>query len=140
MMKMSHTVFSEVNNMDKIAGMQDGGTRVTFGENSGQREDYTKKSRLDLLSPFALFRLGDWVGKGARKYDARNWEKGLPYMGCIGSIMRHALKFVLRDDSEDHLAAIMCNAMFLIHYEECKMTTFDDRPSYDSAADFLKGD
>lgn len=114
----------------KITGMNDGGTRIQFGETSAMREDQSDKSRIELISPHALRRLGTWCGKGAKKYGERNWEKGMPFMRCIGSILRHVAGYILRDNTEDHLAAIMWNAMAIIHYEECQMTSWDDRPVY----------
>lgn len=97
--------------------MNDSGKRQEF-VSGAVRDAAEDKPMLELISPFAEERLGAWLTKGARKYAARNWEKGIPFQRTTASLKRHINKFQQGDKSEDHLAAIMCNAMFLIHYEE----------------------
>ena len=55
---------------------------------------------------------------GAAKYAERNWERGMPFSRCVASLKRHVMKYQQGLRDEDHLAAIMFNAMALIHYEE----------------------
>ena len=55
---------------------------------------------------------------GAAKYAERNWENGMPFSRCVASLKRHLMKYQQGKRDEDHLAAIMFNAMALIHYEE----------------------
>jgi hypothetical protein len=55
---------------------------------------------------------------GAAKYAERNWERGMPFSRCVASLKRHLMKYQQGKRDEDHLAAIMFNAMALIHYEE----------------------
>ena len=55
---------------------------------------------------------------GAAKYAERNWEIGMPFSRCVASLKRHVMKYQQGKRDEDHLAAIMFNAMALIHYEE----------------------
>ncbi len=76
------------------------------------------KPRPDLISPFAEERQGHWLRMGAAKYAERNWEKGMPFSRCVASLKRHLMKYQQSKRDEDHLAAIMFNAMALIHYEE----------------------
>jgi len=103
--------------------MLDSGKRRTFSTGS-VRDASEGKPCLSLLSPYALWRLGQWVTRGAEKYEARNWEKGQPYCAVADSLLRHVYKWLMARqnpdpaDTDDHLAAAMCNAMFLIHYEE----------------------
>lgn len=47
--------------------------------------------------------------KGASKYDARNWEKGLPLSNFFDSAMRHLIQWSLGNDDEDHLIAVIWN-------------------------------
>jgi len=114
--------------------MHDSGDRDKF--NSGAvRDNGEKKPRPDLISPFSKFRLGEWLRKGAEKYSARNWEKGIPISREIEAIERHLAQYQMGMTNEDHMAAIMCNAMFILHYEEMiKMgvlpASLDDRPKY----------
>ena len=100
------------------------------------RDVADEKPRPDLVSPFAMERLGEWLRIGATKYSDRNWEKGIPITRCIASLYRHLIRYQQGDSSEDHMAAIMCNAMFILHYEEMIMRgvlphEIDDRPTYE---------
>ncbi len=96
-------------------------------KDSGKRQDFVSgcvrgttedKSRPDLISPYFNMRVGDHLDKGARKYAERNWEKGMPISRCIASLERHLNQYKQGLTDEDHLAAIGCNIMFIIHYEE----------------------
>jgi hypothetical protein len=91
---------------------------------SGEREQFTTgavrdtadgKPRPDLISPFAMERLGEWLRLGAEKYTPRNWERGIPLSRSTASLYRHLLKFQQGKQDEDHIAAVMCNAMMIIH-------------------------
>ena len=42
----------------------------------------------------------------------------MPYCRTADSLVRHIYQWLAQDDSEDHLAAIACNTMFLMHFEE----------------------
>ena len=42
----------------------------------------------------------------------------MPFSRCVASLKRHLMKYQQGKRDEDHLAAIMFNAMALIHYEE----------------------
>ena len=87
--------------------------------NTGAKRDTSDaKPRPDLISPFAEERLGEWLRLGARRYNPRNWELGIPMSRCLASLCRHVMKFKQGDRTEDHLSAIMFNAMAIIHYEE----------------------
>jgi hypothetical protein len=119
--------------------MKDSGKRQEF--KSGAVRDITEgKSRPDLISPFAQDRLGKWLAEGAKKYAPRNWEKGIPLARTLESLCRHINAYQRGDDSEDHLAAVMCNAMFLAHGEEMISrgvwpVELDDLPDYRAEAD-----
>jgi len=100
------------------------------------RDTADDKPRPELISPYFEDRLGNWLSKGAQKYEARNWEKGIPISRCIASLGRHlgAVKKGLVD--EDHEAAIACNIMFIIHYQEMikrnkMIAEIDDMPHYE---------
>ena len=114
--------------------MKDGGTRKSFSTGSVREADPNKPA-LNLISPIAENRLGHWLSLGAKKYANRNWEKGQLMDDTMGSLMRHVNQYRLGDRSEDHLAAILCNAMFLVHFEEMiaagKLPAeLDDMPKY----------
>ncbi len=115
--------------------MEDSGSRDTFSTGC-VRDNGENKPRPDLISPFAKFRLGEWLRLGAEKYDERNWEKGMSISRCLEAIDRHYCQYQMGMRNEDHIAAVMCNAMFIMHYEEMIKighlpNTLDDRPSYE---------
>jgi hypothetical protein len=78
---------------------------------------------------------------GAKKYAARNWEKGLSYSETHDSLMRH-----LRDwydgqshdpeSKELHLAHVACNALFLLAFavRDKDGSHLDDRPCSSSSS------
>jgi hypothetical protein len=117
-----------------VGGMHDSGDRQQF-DTGAVRDTATDKPRIDLISPFAKRRLGEWLRKGAAKYAERNWEKGMPISRVLASLERHLTAYEAGDSSEDHMAAVMCNAMFILHYEEMiergnLPAELNDRPDY----------
>ena len=98
--------------------MHDSGERETF-ETGAVRDTADGKPRIDLISPFAMEKLAEWLTIGARKYGERNWEKGIGLERHCQSLLRHLMKFQQGvDDGEDHLVAAFCNMMFMIHTRE----------------------
>lgn len=94
------------------------------------RDRDENKPRPDLISPFMLMRLGTWLAIGAKRYGARNWEKGIPNSVAYESLMRHVLKFGMGKTDEDHLAAVLFNTMVIIHNQELQRADLDDMPIY----------
>lgn len=118
-------------------GMRQGtGKQQQF--NTGAVRDVAEgKAMLSLISPIAEERLGQWLTLGAKRYSSRNWEKGIPMSRTMDSLKRHINHYMMGDRSEDNLAAIMCNAMFLIHFEEMIAAgklpkDLDDLPRYET--------
>ncbi len=97
--------------------MNDSGKRQTFSTGAVCDSD-DGKARPDLISAFALERLGRWLEAGRKKYGERNYEKGIPISRRFASLYRHLLQYQMGDHSEDHAAAIMCNIMMILHMEE----------------------
>ena len=116
--------------------MHDSGTRQSF--NTGAVRDTAEdKSRPDLFSPFAEERVGHWLRLGALKYAEHNWAKGIPNSRCFASLRRHVMHYQQGDKSEDHLAAVIFNAMAIIHNEEMIRrgvlpAELDDMPRYEA--------
>lgn len=115
--------------------MHDSGEREEF-PTGAVRDTAAGKPRLGLISPFALRRFGAWLTAGAMKYSPRNWERGMPFSRVVDSLERHVQAFKAGEVDEDHLAAVMCNASFLIHYQEMIRTgvlpaELDDMPRYE---------
>lgn len=82
------------------------------------RDTAGNKPRMTLISPLALVRLGHWLREGGKRYGDRNWEKGIPMERSLDSLLRHCADYMAGKRSEDALAAIFCNAMFLVHTDE----------------------
>ena len=108
--------FSEIAALRNAVGMQDSGERETF-ETGAVRDAAEGKSRPDLFSAFALERVGEWLRLGSLKYAENNWMKGMNYSRVVAGLCRHLMKYRQRDNSEDHLAALIVNASFLMHYD-----------------------
>lgn len=118
-----------------MGNMHDSNKRQQF--NSGAvRDTADGKSRIDLISPYAQWRAGEWLREGAEKYSERNWEQGMPISRCIASMERHIQEFKMGKTNEDHLAAIIVNGQFIIHYERMielglLPKELDDLPKYE---------
>lgn len=97
--------------------LKSSGAEQSFGTGAVRDIDDSKPA-LELISPYFEDRLGAWLGKGAKRYAPRNWEKGIPLERTLASLKRHVNAYQKGKTDEDHLAAIACNVMFLIHTEE----------------------
>lgn len=94
------------------------------------------KLRYDLLPAAALEEVVKVYTLGAKKYDDRNWEKGINYGRVFGALMRHAWAWWrgernATDDGQHHLASVVWCALALLHYDlNEKYKQFDNRPVY----------
>ncbi|MGE5433010.1 MAG: dATP/dGTP diphosphohydrolase domain-containing protein [Syntrophomonadaceae bacterium] len=91
-----------------INTLHDSGTRRQFSTGA-VRDCAEGKGRTDLYQVFALMRLARHLERGAKKYNDRNWEKGIPVSKFLDSGIRHALEALSGLDDEDHLAAALWN-------------------------------
>ena len=87
---------------------------------------------MELISPIALFALARVLRFGAKKYADRNWEKGFAWSRAVGAIMRHTAAYLGGETldpetGESHMAHVMCEAMFLVEFEQTHPEK-DDRP------------
>lgn len=64
---------------------------------------------MDLLPVSAIIEVSKIFEEGAKKYDARNWEKGIPMSRFLDSGIRHAMKWLRGDRDEPHLAQACWN-------------------------------
>ncbi len=92
------------------------------------------KLRYDLLPHDGLEELVRVYTKGAAKYADRNWEKGMSFSRCLGSLMRHTWKFWSGETHDPetgchHMAMAAWNAIALCVYDLRKVGT-DDRPVF----------
>lgn len=110
--------------------IQDSGARINY-DHGAMREPSTGKGAYELISPFAWERIAIWYELGARKYADRNWEKGIPFGRLIQSAIRHMIRWMKGDRSEDHLAAVCWNVMAMIHFEETgQAEEWNNYPAY----------
>lgn len=96
---------------------KDSGERQKF-DTGAQRDTQTGKPRYDLIPSKALERVAGLYARGAEKYDEWNWAKGIPVSRNLASLDRHLNQYIQGDRDEDHLAAVVWNALAIIHYEE----------------------
>lgn len=93
------------------------------------RDSRTGKGRYDCIYSPMLTAVALRLEGGAVHYGDRNWEKGMDVSTCFDSCMRHLQQFWMGETDEDHLAAAICNAMFMMYMIK-ERPTFDDRPRY----------
>lgn len=97
--------------------IKDSGNRAEFS--SGAVRDLGEgKGRCDLLPACALLRLARHYEAGAKKYQERNWEKGIPAHSFLDSALRHIFKYMDGAKDEDHLIAALWNLCGLVWVEE----------------------
>ena len=101
-----------------FAAVRDHGGEHKVFESGAAREVLPGKGRYDLIPPTPIHRLAVHYENGARKYDARNWEKGLPLSRFLDSAERHLNQFKAGDRTEDHLAAVLWNIAGYIETEQ----------------------
>lgn len=104
--------------------LEDSGKRMQF-ETGAVRDLQENKGRYDLLPPKPLKRLAVLYEMGSKKYDERNWEKGIPASRCFSSAVRHLYRWLDGDGEEDHLAAAAWNIFAIMHFEENKPKMID---------------
>ncbi len=77
------------------------------------------KPRYDLMPLEALQALAERLGFGAASKGDRNWMNGGPefFRETANHLFEHLMKYMSGDTSEDHPAAIICNAAFVCWWE-----------------------
>lgn len=86
----------------------------------------TGKVRMDLLPPELLFGVSEILEFGAKKYEDRNWEKGMDWGRVFAACMRHMWSWWKGEQNDpetgkSHLWHAATNIAFLIAYEERKI-------------------
>lgn len=92
--------------------LPDSGERSEF--NTGAVRDASKGKGIPSAIPTrALMKLARRFEDGAAKYERDNWKQGIPLSRYVDSLYRHLWAFLENDDTEDHLGAIIWNAVCL---------------------------
>jgi hypothetical protein len=112
----------------KYQKVKDSGKRENFKTGS-VRDTREGKGRYDLLPPRCIARLAKHYENGAKKYGDRNWEKGQPSSRYLDSMLRHAFEYADGQRDEDHITAVIWNAMGIVFNEEYK-PELDDLTKY----------
>lgn len=99
--------------------LKDSGTRETY-ESGAVRDNGEGKGRFDLMGTQMLFRLAKHYEAGAKKYEDRNFEKGMNISRCVDAAMRHLVKYLAGWSDEDHLAACVWNCAAIMFFEHEK--------------------
>jgi hypothetical protein len=97
--------------------MKSSGKQTQFITGS-KRDDATGKPRMELLPFDLLERVAHWYTLGAEKYGDNNWRLGQPKSHVLGSLIRHLSKYIKGDTDEDHLSAVIWNALSLMNVDE----------------------
>ena len=97
--------------------------------NSGAVRDSSEgKGRCDLLPACAILRMAKHFENGAKKYQERNWELGIPISSYMDSAIRHLMKYLDGQNDEDHLCAAAWNCLCAMWTEE-KYPELQDLPT-----------
>jgi Domain of unknown function (DUF5664) len=97
-----------------MADLKDSGERQSF-QSGAVRDTATNKPLLELIPSWAMFAYGWIMEAGARKYAARNWEKGMPISRYISSAQRHLEQYKAGLRDEAHLWQALWNVGGAIH-------------------------
>jgi hypothetical protein len=96
-----------------IPTIKDSGARSEFASGA-VRDLQTGKGRFDLLPVRAIMEVSRVFEEGARKYEPRNWEMGIPLSRFMDSGLRHAMKWLMGMRDEPHLAQACWNFLCLL--------------------------
>lgn len=108
---------------NKSSNMNSSG-KVRTASSGAVRDNADNKPLMELLPLDLLMRVSAWYTLGAKKYGDNNWLKGQPQSWCVGSILRHLTKYCMGMRDEDHLSAIVFNALSMMNVDEY----FQDNP------------
>ena len=97
---------------------------------SSQKQD-AGKVPMALIDPYAMQELAHVLKFGATKYSPNGWRKGIEWTRTVSALLRHVYKFLDGETHDpetglNHMAHVMCNAMFLVNFEKTH-PELDDR-------------
>lgn len=98
-------------------------------------EKGVKPERFDLIPAVFVKELAHHYGRGAAKYEDRNWERGYEWSKSYGALNRHLWAFWNGEDYDEetgspHIVAVGWHASVLTQFllDPARYGTFDDRP------------
>lgn len=92
--------------------LPDSGSRSEF-TTGACRDSMVGKGNPSLIPIASLRAVSRRFEDGASKYGRDNWKKGIPLSRYIDSLYRHLWQYMDKDTTEDHLGAVIWNAMCL---------------------------
>lgn len=95
-------------------------------------EKGSKLARYDLIPAGPLRMLAEHYGRGATKYEDRNWERGYDWSLSFAAMQRHAWEFWAGEDIDSesgspHLAAVAWHAFAMLEWMQTH-PELDNRP------------
>jgi len=95
-------------------------------------EKGSKLARFDLVPVGPLTKLAEHYGRGAEKYEDRNWERGIDWSLSYAALMRHVVAWWGGEDCDEdtgstHMAAVAWHAFALMEYATTH-PELDNRP------------
>ncbi len=101
-------------------------------------EKGSKLARFSLIPRDFLWALAEHYGRGARKYEDRNWERGYKWSLSVDALDRHLNAWLLGENNDvetgsSHLVAVAWHAIALWWWHRRRLGTNDVRPQNPSA-------
>lgn len=113
---------------------------------SGAIKEIGNKPRFDLIPPESELALAQVYELGARKYDDRNWEKGIPFSVCLSACKRHLNRFELGelintdDNGFEHVTHALWWLVALVTFIRRERLDLNDLPHYNELMNTLSRD
>lgn len=104
--------------------------RITDPTTGGQKGK--KIARFSLIPAEFLWNLAEHYGKGAMKYEDRNWERGYNWSLGVDALQRHLHQWLMKEDNDEetgtnHLIAVAWHACALFMFQRWGIGTDDVR-------------
>lgn len=97
-----------------------------------------------LSAPYSLEGLARVYEFGAKKYARDNWKKGLTYLTCAASLLRHLMKFLSGENLDEesklpHVDHVLWNAQILSEMYHTRYD-MDDRTNTGTVPEYMIND
>lgn len=110
--------------LEQVEQICDSGERKQFSTGA-VRDMQEGKGAPSYMPMDALLRLSVHYERGAKKYGAGNYLRGIPLSSFLNSAIRHIWKYIQGRDEEDHLAAASFNILGAMQMEATKPEMLD---------------